>query len=591
MAENNVPAASLRFLLLGDVGVGKSTFISTLASTLSAVHANDLIEEYIPAPLSSSTPAPSAIRLNGVHIGAGSVLQDDGSSPFDDPLGLLPPKVEVPSRDLTFLSLPGYSSTTNPSTILSLTDDYLNHHLHSVTSIFSPSIPSAQLAWFLIAGSGAHSLPTCAFYFVLYELKPIDIIYMKMIHERINLIPIIAKADTVSKNELWVLKKRMLRQLKMNGIKIHTFGLDMETIEKMTQQRQWGAPPFVVSTREDSEGQLLESELKLLIDLCLYKRIRHLQEDAARKVIAWKRTIEQTGRQTKTNVEKVWERGVANTKDTKTNHANGFTTNTTPVAAVATVNASTFVNNHSNGSYFTQADMLPSVSSPVNQIIPGQYAPPPSVQQQQQQVLTPPTPAPQINGQLASPINLPFTPPPSGNSSSLDKTDVSTNFGLSLTGYAPPPSFNNGATTGYSAPPSSFNKPASLGAVSSAYPVPGTAAVIPPPPSSSHAHPSQYTATTIYSPLPKTTSANSVVNAITPPIQSRLPLGHTVTGLSVDNSTRPTELTGENVQETVPDARRSFMESYTPKATGAADGVHSSPTLEAASSASAGAEE
>ncbi|KAF9979869.1 septin 2 [Modicella reniformis] len=284
---DSASAVSLRFLLLGDVGVGKSTFINILASTLKAVHTTESVEEFIPIPITSAVTAPPAIRLPGVHIAAGPVHQQD-NTPLDDPLGLLPPKVTTPARDLTFITLPGYSSTINPSTILSMTDDYLNHHLHSVTSIFAPTISSSQLAWFLIAGSHAHSLPSCAFYFVLYELKPIDILYMKMIHERVNLIPIIAKADTLSVNELWVLKKRMLRQLKLNGIRIHTFGSDMETIETMTQQRQWGAPPFVVSTRQDNEGQLLKSELKQLVDLCLYERVRHLQEDATRKVIDWR---------------------------------------------------------------------------------------------------------------------------------------------------------------------------------------------------------------------------------------------------------------------------------------------------------------
>ncbi|KAI8346274.1 Septin-domain-containing protein [Mortierella sp. GBAus27b] len=287
MDRNSDSAVSLRFLMLGDVGVGKSAFVDTLVETLSAVQTTEPVEEFIPIPITSAVAAPSAIRLPGVHVLAGPVLQEN-NSPYADPLGLLPPKVKTPFRDLTFITLPGYSSTINPSTVLSMTDDYLNHHLHSVTSIFSPSVPSSQLAWFLIAGSRAHSLPTCAFYFVLYELKPIDILYMKMIHERVNLIPVISKADTLSVNELWVLKKRMLRQLKLNGIRIHTFGQDMDTIESMVQKRQWGAPPFVISTRRDAQGQLMKSELTQLVQLCLYDRVRHLQEDATRKVIDWK---------------------------------------------------------------------------------------------------------------------------------------------------------------------------------------------------------------------------------------------------------------------------------------------------------------
>ncbi|KAF8924564.1 hypothetical protein BGZ58_001667 [Dissophora ornata] len=187
-----------------------------------------------------------------------------------------------------------------------MTDDYLGHHLHTTTSIFSPSIASSQLAWFLISGSGAHSLPTCAFYFVLYELKPVDILYMKLIHERVNLVPIITKADTLSQKELWVLKKRMIRQLKLNGINFHTFGLDLATVEKMTEQRQWGAAPFVVSTRRDRDGNLFQSDLQQLVKMCLYERLRHLQEDAVHKVIAWREAFGPSDIPPTTQAERFW---------------------------------------------------------------------------------------------------------------------------------------------------------------------------------------------------------------------------------------------------------------------------------------------
>ncbi|KAG0094781.1 Septin-14 [Podila epicladia] len=250
-------------MLLGDVGVGKSTFIDTFISTLANVQSSEQSYETVAVPSDSSSSTSSAsFQLEVTHVKTGSILDRNSTSsasspPSDDPLGLIPAKITTPAREISFITVPGYSSTLNPSQTLSTTDDYLNHHLRTVTSVFSPTISSAQLAWFLITGSKAHTLPTCAFYFVLYELKPIDLLYMKLIHERVNLVPVITKADTVSKNELWVLKRRMIRQLKLNGIQFHTFGLDLDTVEAMTEQRQWGAPPFVVSTKVDPHSQEL----------------------------------------------------------------------------------------------------------------------------------------------------------------------------------------------------------------------------------------------------------------------------------------------------------------------------------------------
>ncbi|CAO3569426.1 unnamed protein product [Mortierella alpina] len=64
-------AVALRFMLLGDVGVGKSSFVNTFAKTLSSVMVNDAVEEYIPSPSTSATQSPPAIRLPGVHLRPG----------------------------------------------------------------------------------------------------------------------------------------------------------------------------------------------------------------------------------------------------------------------------------------------------------------------------------------------------------------------------------------------------------------------------------------------------------------------------------------------------------------------------------------
>ncbi|KAG0367534.1 hypothetical protein BGX24_003189 [Mortierella sp. AD032] len=547
-------AASVRFLLLGDVGVGKTAFVNTFAKCLENVHTNNPIQEAIPSP---SNPASSAhstpIHLPGVHLATHPVFhQDNAASPFDDPLSLLPPKVLVPARDIDFVTLPGYSATINPSTTLSLTDDYLNHHLHTVTSIFSPAIPSSQLAWFLIAGSHAHSLPTCAFYFVLYELKPIDIIYMKMIHERVNLVPIIAKADTLSKNELWVLKKRMLRQLKLNQIKIHTFGMDMETVEQMTVDRHWGAPPFVVSTREDASGQLPESEMKRLVQLCLYARVRHLQEDSARKVIEWRKENGPSADATKNRVEMAWSQNTGqqqqqpvvqqsvvqqpvvqqpvvqqvaaqNTQETVavvTNGAVNTTTSTTPT--VTTTTAASI----SNNPYFAHLDTQTQDAF--------QYTTPPG---QQQQASYPTTPASPFGTQFSSSTGVPFTPPPPS----------STGATTAVPAYAPPPVFANGATVGYNAPPSlAYSKPLPTPGYPSPVPANG---VIAPPPSVAHITTTPFTVPATYSPPPRTTSTGSPTT--TTASNARMTIIQASTGMTIDSSTRPSELMGDPSINTV----------------------------------------
>jgi len=44
---------------------------------------------------------------------------------------------------------------------------------------------------------------------VPHRLKPLDIEFMKQLHELVNIVPVIAKADTLTPSEVQTLKKRV----------------------------------------------------------------------------------------------------------------------------------------------------------------------------------------------------------------------------------------------------------------------------------------------------------------------------------------------------------------------------------------------
>ncbi|RWS01216.1 septin-1-like isoform X2, partial [Leptotrombidium deliense] len=65
----------------------------------------------------------------------------------------------------------------------------------------------------------------CCFYFISpigYGLKPIDIHFLKSLHKRVNIIPLIAKADSLTSQELNALKKRIMEEIVANGISIYS---------------------------------------------------------------------------------------------------------------------------------------------------------------------------------------------------------------------------------------------------------------------------------------------------------------------------------------------------------------------------------
>lgn len=52
-------------------------------------------------------------------------------------------------------------------------------------------------------------------------------------HVKVNIIPVIAKADTISKSELHKFKIKIMSELVSNGVQIYQFPIDDETVSKI----------------------------------------------------------------------------------------------------------------------------------------------------------------------------------------------------------------------------------------------------------------------------------------------------------------------------------------------------------------------
>ena len=63
-----------------------------------------------------------------------------------------------------------------------------------------------------------------------HGLKSIDLVCMKKLDKKVNIIPIIAKADTINKEELAKFKAKIMNELKTNEVSIYQFPLEDETV-------------------------------------------------------------------------------------------------------------------------------------------------------------------------------------------------------------------------------------------------------------------------------------------------------------------------------------------------------------------------
>ncbi|XP_076859707.1 septin-2A [Brachyhypopomus gauderio] len=159
-------------MVVGESGLGKSTLINSLFLT-------DLYpERYIPG-------AAEKIERT-VQIEASTVeIEERG----------------VKLR-LTVVDTPGYGDAINSQdcfkTIIHYIDNQFERYLHDESGLNRRHIVDNRVH--------------CCFYFISpfgHGLKPLDVEFMKAIHSKVNIVPVIAKADTLTLRERDRLKRRV----------------------------------------------------------------------------------------------------------------------------------------------------------------------------------------------------------------------------------------------------------------------------------------------------------------------------------------------------------------------------------------------
>ncbi|XP_037947643.1 septin-2 isoform X1 [Teleopsis dalmanni] len=83
-----------------------------------------------------------------------------------------------------------------------------------------------------------------------HGLKSLDLVCMKKLDSKVNIIPIIAKADTISKAELLRFKSKIIQELANNGVHIYQFPTDDETVADTNTAMNAHVPFAVVGSTE-----------------------------------------------------------------------------------------------------------------------------------------------------------------------------------------------------------------------------------------------------------------------------------------------------------------------------------------------------
>ncbi|XP_032901960.1 septin-5-like isoform X6 [Amblyraja radiata] len=110
----------------------------------------------------------------------------------------------------------------------------------------------------------------CCLYFISpfgHGLRPLDVEFMKAVHDKVNIVPILAKADTLTPAEVNKMKSKIREEIKSYGIKIYQFpDCDSDEDDEFKQQDQElkDSIPFTVigsNTVVEAKGRRVRGRL------------------------------------------------------------------------------------------------------------------------------------------------------------------------------------------------------------------------------------------------------------------------------------------------------------------------------------------
>merc|ERR1712223_1815863 len=172
-------------MVVGESGLGKSTLINSmfLTDVYSAEH-----------------PGPSQRLKKTVDIDAHKVLLKESGV----------------NLTLTIVDTPGFGDAVDNSNcwdpVISYVESQYESFLDAETRVHRVQLPDTRVhvCLYFIAPSG-------------HGLKPLDVEFMKRLHDKVNVVPVIGKSDTMTPEEVLHFKRQIMNQILQAKIRIYEF--------------------------------------------------------------------------------------------------------------------------------------------------------------------------------------------------------------------------------------------------------------------------------------------------------------------------------------------------------------------------------
>uniref|UniRef100_A0A8C8F6H9 Septin n=1 Tax=Oncorhynchus tshawytscha TaxID=74940 RepID=A0A8C8F6H9_ONCTS len=180
-------------LCVGETGIGKSTLMNTLFNTMFE---NEEASHYQNGVC--MRPRTYDLQESNVHLKL-TIVDTVG---FGDQI----------NKEESYKPIVDYIDTQF--------EKYLQEELKIKRSLFNYHDGRVHICLYFIAPTG-------------HSLKSLDLVTMKKLDSKVNIIPIIAKADTISKSELHKFKIKIMSELVSNGVQIYQFPTDDHAVTEI----------------------------------------------------------------------------------------------------------------------------------------------------------------------------------------------------------------------------------------------------------------------------------------------------------------------------------------------------------------------
>ncbi|XP_072584718.1 septin-8 isoform X2 [Vulpes vulpes] len=202
---------SFNILCVGETGIGKSTLMNTLFNTTFETEEASHHEECV-----RLRPQTYDLQESNVHLKL-TIVDAVG---FGDQI----------NKDESYRPIVDY--------IDAQFENYLQEELKIRRSLFDYHDTRIHVCLYFITPTG-------------HSLKSLDLVTMKKLDSKVNIIPIIAKADTISKSELHKFKIKIMGELVSNGVQIYQFPTDDEAVAEINAVMNAHLPFAVVGSTEE----------------------------------------------------------------------------------------------------------------------------------------------------------------------------------------------------------------------------------------------------------------------------------------------------------------------------------------------------